>query len=52
MEFSDLINYIALPDDQVEYEVPTIIPEVLQDYITKHSPIQKPKDARMSLIPS
>jgi 5'-nucleotidase len=33
MELSDYIGYLNLPDDQIEYELPTIMPEVLQDYI-------------------
>ena len=39
MEFSDIYGYLAIPDEQVEYEVPTIMPEVLEDYIARHSPV-------------
>lgn len=39
MEFSEFIGYLVLPDDQVEYEVPTVVPEVLQEHITRNSPI-------------
>ncbi len=38
MELSDFIGYLALPAEQVEYEVPTIMPEVLEDYLARHSP--------------
>jgi 5'-nucleotidase len=39
MEFSDIYGYLVIPDEQVEYEVPTIMPEVLEEYIAHHSPI-------------
>lgn len=47
MEFSEIINYLVIPDEQVEYEVPTIMPEVLEDYIMKHSPIPQPQAERL-----
>jgi 5'-nucleotidase len=43
MEFSDIVGYLVIPDEQIEYEIPTIMPEVLQDYITRHSPLPVPK---------
>ena len=39
MEFSEIINYLVLPEEQIDFEVPTIMPEVLEDYITRHSPM-------------
>lgn len=50
MELSDFIGYLALPDDVVNYEVPTIVPEILQDYISRHSPILKIPDHRLTLL--
>jgi hypothetical protein len=47
MEFADFINYLVIPFAQIEFEVPTIMPEVLEDYITKHSPIQPPQAGRL-----
>lgn len=47
MEFSELINYLVIPDEQIGYEVPTILPEVLEDYIRKHSPIRQPQADRL-----
>lgn len=41
MEFSEFIGYLRLPDDQVEYEVPIVVPEVLQEHITRNSPIRQ-----------
>ena len=49
LEFYDFINYLPLPPDQVKLEVPIIMPEVLEGYIIRHSPIQKPQDGRIML---
>ncbi len=46
MEFSDYIGYLVLSEEDVEYEVPAIMPEVLQDYIMKCSLLQKPDTNR------
>ena len=46
-ELSDLAGYLVIPDEQVEYEVPTIMPEVLEEYIARHSPLGKPKGNRI-----
>jgi 2',3'-cyclic-nucleotide 2'-phosphodiesterase (5'-nucleotidase family) len=51
MELSDWVNYLVVPDEQVEYEVPTIMPEVLEDYITKHSPVPSPTPGRITILP-
>ena len=48
-ELSDLAGYLVIPDEQVEYEVPTIMPEVLEEYIAKRSPLQRPKDGRVTI---
>jgi hypothetical protein len=39
-EFSEMVNYLVIPDEQIEYELPTIMPEVLEDYIRKNTPMQ------------
>ncbi len=39
LEFSDFVGYLGLTDDEVEYELPTIVPEVIEDYLTAHSPL-------------
>jgi hypothetical protein len=31
MEFSDWVGYLVIPDEQAEYEVPKIMPEVLEE---------------------
>jgi hypothetical protein len=51
MEFSDWVGYLIIPDEQVEYEVPTIMPEVLEDYIAKHSPVHLPAEGRIKFLP-
>jgi 5'-nucleotidase len=43
MEFSDWIGYLIIPEQDVEFEVPTITPEVLQDHILRHSPLHSPQ---------
>jgi 2',3'-cyclic-nucleotide 2'-phosphodiesterase (5'-nucleotidase family) len=48
-ELSDLAGYLVIPDEQVEYEVPTIMPEVLEEYIKKYSPVQKPHNGRITI---
>ncbi len=48
MEFADFIGYLPLPMEQFEFEVPTIIPEVLEDYIARHSPVSRPETGRIS----
>jgi 5'-nucleotidase len=46
-ELSPEAGYLTLNEDQhSNYEVPTILPEVLEDYIRKHSPVPQPKSGR------
>jgi 2',3'-cyclic-nucleotide 2'-phosphodiesterase (5'-nucleotidase family) len=45
LEFSEIIGYLVVPDELVTYEVPTIVPEVLEDYFARHSPVE-PLDQR------
>ncbi len=39
MELSDFIGYLSLLPESITYEVPTIMAEMLEDYLTRHSPI-------------
>ena len=48
MEFADFIGYLPLPMTQFEFEVPTIMPEVLEDYISRHSPLSRPDVGRIT----
>ena len=52
MEFSEFINYLIVPDEQIEYEVPTIMPEVLEDYIRENSPLKVPPANRLNIYRS
>ena len=52
MEFSEFVNYLVIPDEQIEYEVPTIMPEVLEDYIRQNSPLSLPAGSRIGKIGS
>jgi len=52
LELSDIMNYLFVPDDQVEYEVPTILPEVVEDYIKRHSPISEITMGRVKFLNS
>lgn len=45
-EFSEIVGYLVIPDEQVEYELPTIMPEVLEDYIRARSPLAEPRGGR------
>lgn len=42
LELSEILNYLVVPDDQVQYELPTIIPEVMEAYIAAHTPLSPP----------
>jgi 2',3'-cyclic-nucleotide 2'-phosphodiesterase (5'-nucleotidase family) len=39
LEFSEIIGYLVVPDELIAYEVPIIVPEMLEDYLARHSPI-------------
>jgi 2',3'-cyclic-nucleotide 2'-phosphodiesterase (5'-nucleotidase family) len=49
MELSDFIGYLQLPHERVTYELPTIMSEVLEDYLARHSPIG-PLDQRFFFL--
>ncbi len=49
LELSDIAGYLVIPDEEVEYEVPTIMPEVLEVYIKKNSPLPKPLGGRIQV---
>ncbi|MBN1890215.1 MAG: bifunctional metallophosphatase/5'-nucleotidase [Thermoflexales bacterium] len=48
LEFSEILNYLVVPDQQVEYEVPTIVPEVMEEYVAKYSPLGAPSEGRIT----
>jgi 2',3'-cyclic-nucleotide 2'-phosphodiesterase (5'-nucleotidase family) len=40
LEFSALIGYLVVPDESITYEVPIIVPEMLEGYVARHTPIE------------
>ncbi len=50
LEFSDFIGYLNIPDDEIEYEVPTIMPEVIEEYIARHSPLPAVHGHRLEVM--
>lgn len=40
LEISNILDYLVIPEIEVDYEVPTVLPEIIEEYIRKHSPIQ------------
>ena len=49
MEFSAAVGYLDVPDEAVEYEVPAILPEVVDEYLTARSPVAAPAGGRVRL---
>ncbi len=50
LEISSLLNYLVIPDEQAEYEVPTVLPEVIEAYIHSHSPIREIRMGRIKYL--
>jgi 5'-nucleotidase len=48
-ELSEYIDYLVIPDGQIEFEIPTILPEMLEDYIRERSPFMVHQDRRIVL---
>jgi 2',3'-cyclic-nucleotide 2'-phosphodiesterase (5'-nucleotidase family) len=49
MEISTILDYLAVPFNEVDFEVPIVLPEIIEEYIRKHSPIQDVKMGRIIL---
>ena len=47
MEFSAAVGYLDVPEESVEYEVPAILPEVVDEYLTARSPVAAPAGGRV-----
>lgn len=50
MDFGAYPGYLRIPSDQVDLEIPTTMPEALEDYISRHSPLSAPKGGRIAAI--
>ena len=49
LEISDILDYLVVPDDQAQYEVPIVLPEIIEEYIAAHSPIESVLMGRITL---
>ncbi|MBI4788009.1 MAG: bifunctional metallophosphatase/5'-nucleotidase [Chloroflexi bacterium] len=50
LEFSDLIGYFSVPEDQIEYEAPIIMPEIVEAFVAAHSPLSAPAGGRVEAV--
>lgn len=50
MEFSDILGYLPIDDEEIEFEVPTILPEVVEAYLKKHNPLEPDTEKRIQFI--
>lgn len=41
LEVSEYLNYLPIPDEQIEYDIPTILPEVVEGYLRRHDPLDE-----------
>lgn len=49
LEISEILGYLVIPDNEVNYEVPIVLPEIIEKYIHKYSPIREIKMGRIVL---
>lgn len=47
LEISEILGYLVIPENEVQYEVPTVLPEIIEEYIRKHSPVKPVKMGRI-----
>jgi 5'-nucleotidase len=48
LEFAESVGYLPLALDQVTYEVPIILPEVVREYMARRSPLAAPGGGRVT----
>ncbi len=48
LELSEAVGYLPLSLDRVQYEVPTILPEVVREYLARRSPVAPPAGQRVA----
>jgi len=39
-EISEILDYLPMADKEVEYDIPTILPDVLEEYLRRHTPLR------------
>ncbi|MBP9041353.1 MAG: hypothetical protein KBF64_06220 [Anaerolineaceae bacterium] len=49
LELSEGLNYLPIPEEKVNYDVSVILPEVLERYIRKHTPIRNISHGRIEI---
>jgi len=49
LEISEILGYLVIPDSEVDYEVPIVLPEIIEEYIHQYSPIREIKMGRIVL---
>lgn len=47
LELSHGLNYLTIPDEEIEYDVSVILPEVVERYIRRHTPIRSIMEGRI-----
>lgn len=47
LEISTILNYLPIPDSKAQYEVPIVLPEIIEAYIRKFSPIREVEMGRI-----
>jgi 2',3'-cyclic-nucleotide 2'-phosphodiesterase (5'-nucleotidase family) len=50
LEFSTMVGYLVLGFEEVEYEVPTILPEVVEEYLARRVPLAPPPGGRLRAV--
>lgn len=47
LELSKALNYLPIPDEKIDYDVSVILPEVVERYICRHTPIRAIANGRI-----
>jgi len=50
LELSEYLNYLTILDEQVEYDIQTILPEVVEGYLQRHNPLSDVSLGRITPI--
>jgi hypothetical protein len=49
-EFNERTGYVSVSQEEVTYEVPTVLREAMQDYLARHSPLSVDVGGRIEKI--
>lgn len=50
LELSEYLNYLPIPDEKIEYDIPTILPEVIEGYLRRHNPLGEVTTGRITYL--